>query len=108
MSDRRRTNAAEALRTADATSASTYGSIASREGSRERRSTRSPVENTDQNSRNDVSQERRRHTLKNYGPRLLLENSGSVARDHLASERTFLAYVRTSLALASAGVGEHL
>jgi len=36
---------------------------------------------------------------------LTLENSGSVARDHLASERTFLAYMRTSLALASAGVG---
>jgi len=29
---------------------------------------------------------------------------GSVARDHLASERTFLAYVRTSLTIASAGV----
>ncbi|KAH6911808.1 hypothetical protein BKA70DRAFT_1081584, partial [Coprinopsis sp. MPI-PUGE-AT-0042] len=35
---------------------------------------------------------------------LILENSGSVARDHLASERTFLAYVRTSLGLASMGV----
>ncbi|KAJ6496813.1 hypothetical protein DFH09DRAFT_1205102 [Mycena vulgaris] len=35
---------------------------------------------------------------------LLLENSGSVARDHLASERTFLAYVRTSLVVASTGV----
>ncbi|TDL23200.1 hypothetical protein BD410DRAFT_682530, partial [Rickenella mellea] len=35
---------------------------------------------------------------------LTLENSGSVARDHLASERTFLAYVRTSLAIASTGV----
>ncbi|PBK79302.1 hypothetical protein ARMGADRAFT_1093273 [Armillaria gallica] len=35
---------------------------------------------------------------------LTLQNNGSVARDHLASERTFLAYVRTSLALASAGV----
>ncbi|PBK68043.1 hypothetical protein ARMSODRAFT_958561 [Armillaria solidipes] len=35
---------------------------------------------------------------------LTLENNGSVARDHLASERTFLAYVRTSLVLASAGV----
>ncbi|KAJ7257910.1 hypothetical protein B0H12DRAFT_1110564 [Mycena haematopus] len=35
---------------------------------------------------------------------LLLENSGSVARDHLASERTFLAYVRTSLVIASTGV----
>ena len=37
---------------------------------------------------------------------LRLENSGSVARDHLASERTFLAYVRTSLTIASSGVGE--
>lgn len=37
---------------------------------------------------------------------LRLENSGSVARDHLASERTFLAYMRTSLAIASAGVGK--
>nr|GAT46634.1 predicted protein [Mycena chlorophos] len=36
--------------------------------------------------------------------RLILENRGSVARDHLASERTFLAYVRTSLAIAAAGV----
>ncbi|PBK67389.1 hypothetical protein ARMSODRAFT_306768 [Armillaria solidipes] len=35
---------------------------------------------------------------------LTLQNNGSVARDHLASERTFLAYIRTSLALASAGV----
>lgn len=36
---------------------------------------------------------------------LTLKNTGSVARDHLASERTFLAYVRTSLSFASAGVG---
>ncbi|KAG1868996.1 hypothetical protein DFJ58DRAFT_653713 [Suillus subalutaceus] len=35
---------------------------------------------------------------------LVLENKGNVARDHLASERTYLAYVRTSLACASAGV----
>ena len=41
----------------------------------------------------------------NYYISLTLQNSGSVARDHLASERTFLAYMRTSLALASAGVG---
>ena len=37
--------------------------------------------------------------------KLVLTNTGSVARDHLALERTFLAYVRTSLAIASAGVG---
>lgn len=41
-----------------------------------------------------------------YHISLILTNSGSVARDHLASERTFLAYVRTSLALASTGVGK--
>ncbi|KAG7452501.1 uncharacterized protein BT62DRAFT_925049 [Guyanagaster necrorhizus] len=35
---------------------------------------------------------------------LLLANNGSVARDHLASERTFLAYVRTSLVVTSVGV----
>lgn len=35
---------------------------------------------------------------------LLLENKGTVARDHLASERTFLAWLRTSLSLASVGV----
>jgi len=39
-----------------------------------------------------------------YNPQMIFENRGSTARDHLASERTFLAYVRTSLALASTGV----
>ncbi|THH14553.1 hypothetical protein EW146_g5786 [Bondarzewia mesenterica] len=42
--------------------------------------------------------------LYRFSPVLVLENTGSVARDHLALERTFLAYVRTSLAFASAGV----
>ncbi|KIJ09030.1 hypothetical protein PAXINDRAFT_139012 [Paxillus involutus ATCC 200175] len=35
---------------------------------------------------------------------LVLENKGNTARDHLASERTYLAYVRTSLACSGAGV----
>ncbi|KXJ95476.1 hypothetical protein Micbo1qcDRAFT_157428 [Microdochium bolleyi] len=33
-----------------------------------------------------------------------LENTGSVARDHLALERTFLAWLRTSLGFASIGI----
>ncbi|KAJ5490835.1 hypothetical protein N7539_002402 [Penicillium diatomitis] len=35
---------------------------------------------------------------------LELDNKGSVARDHLALERTFLAWLRTSLAFASIGI----
>ncbi|OBU01249.1 hypothetical protein VE01_00586 [Pseudogymnoascus verrucosus] len=41
--------------------------------------------------------------LEKYGS-LELENKGSVARDHLALERTFLAWLRTSLAFASIGI----
>ncbi|KAI9449575.1 hypothetical protein BJY52DRAFT_1419936, partial [Lactarius psammicola] len=43
-------------------------------------------------------------TMLPFSLSLTLQNTGSVARDHLASERTFLAYVRTSLSFASAGV----
>lgn len=42
--------------------------------------------------------------LKHLKPAIVIQNSGSAARDHLASERTFLAYVHTSLSLSSAGV----
>lgn len=35
---------------------------------------------------------------------LELENEGSVARDHLAIERTFLAWLRTSVTFASIGI----
>ena len=41
--------------------------------------------------------------LEKYGS-VSLENKGSVARDHLALERTFLAWLRTSLAFASIGI----
>ena len=51
-----------------------------------------------------TQQKRKSRRRRVVNPQLVLENCGSVARDHLASERTFLAYVRTSLALASAGV----
>ena len=43
-------------------------------------------------------------SLKRLNPAIILQNCGSVARDHLSSERTFLAYVHTSLCLSSAGV----
>ncbi|EKD11836.1 uncharacterized protein L3040_008987 [Drepanopeziza brunnea f. sp. 'multigermtubi'] len=42
-------------------------------------------------------------TMSKYGS-IELENKGSVARDHLALERTFLAWLRTSLAFASIGI----
>ena len=38
------------------------------------------------------------------GPRDAQENTGSVARDHLANERTFLAWIRTALAVIGLGV----
>lgn len=36
---------------------------------------------------------------------VLLPNQGSTARDHLANERTFLAWIRTALALVGVGIG---
>ena len=39
-----------------------------------------------------------------YSPSLILENKGSIARDHLANERTYLAWLRTSLSLITVGV----
>ncbi|KAM0793948.1 hypothetical protein BDR22DRAFT_815976 [Usnea florida] len=44
-----------------------------------------------------------REVAEKYGT-VELENKGSVARDHLALERTFLAWLRTSLAFASIGI----
>jgi uncharacterized membrane protein YidH (DUF202 family) len=41
--------------------------------------------------------------LARYGS-IELENRGSVARDHLALERTYLAWLRTSLSFASIGI----
>ncbi|KAK5102378.1 hypothetical protein LTR70_000163 [Exophiala xenobiotica] len=44
-----------------------------------------------------------RRIADKYGS-VTLDNKGSVARDHLALERTFLAWLRTSLAFASIGI----
>ncbi|CAI6332802.1 unnamed protein product [Periconia digitata] len=55
-------------------------------------------------SSQQTSVQGRWHTLwEKYGS-IELENKGSVARDHLALERTFLAWLRTSLSFASIGI----
>ncbi|KAJ9614274.1 hypothetical protein H2200_002410 [Cladophialophora chaetospira] len=59
-------------------------------------------DNGDMKKKNRVS-EWFKNTSEKYGS-VTLENKGSVARDHLALERTFLAWLRTSLAFASIGI----
>src|SRR6201999_2208983 len=58
--------------------------------------------NEDPKKKNRIS-EWFKSASEKYGS-VTLENKGSVARDHLALERTFLAWLRTSLAFASIGV----
>lgn len=61
----------------------------------------SPTRTTDESKEAQESWWRR--TFEKYGS-IELENKGSVARDHLALERTFLAWLRTSLSFASIGI----
>ncbi|KAF7317956.1 DUF202 domain-containing protein [Mycena kentingensis (nom. inval.)] len=70
-------------------------------------SPRDSDENADEPAATQAPSQTRTHApplVRRLNVAFTLENSGSVARDHLASERTFLAYVRTSLAIASTGV----
>ena len=62
----------------------------------------SPEEPSTEEDKDDTPPWYKRIAYK-YGS-ISLENKGSVARDHLALERTFLAWLRTSLAFASIGV----
>ena len=62
-----------------------------------------PSPPTSSNSSQDLKQpwyRRLGHSFQSIS----LENKGSVARDHLALERTFLAWLRTSLAFSSIGI----
>jgi putative membrane protein len=45
------------------------------------------------------------HCITTTTSKTAIPNTGSVARDHLANERTFLAWFRTGLALTGFGVG---
>ncbi|KAL1969468.1 hypothetical protein VTN77DRAFT_8906 [Rasamsonia byssochlamydoides] len=103
---------------------SNYQSVQSRDNSREPgTSAEGPAQDTQQgaessrngntagagspSTRNGAAPETRtpwhRRLVDKYGA-LELDNKGSVARDHLALERTFLAWLRTSLAFASIGI----
>ena len=63
-----------------------------------------PTTSKGKNHNPNPTQDIHHPSITHFHPTLVLQNKGSVARDHLASERTFLAYVRTSLGMASAGV----
>ncbi|KAH7364180.1 hypothetical protein BKA65DRAFT_590543 [Rhexocercosporidium sp. MPI-PUGE-AT-0058] len=60
-------------------------------------------EGTMNNETEDEDESWWERVVSKYGS-IELENKGSVARDHLALERTFLAWLRTSLAFASIGI----
>jgi len=64
----------------------------------------SPTGSTNHDEETSFSRNQLAALYHRYNPQKIFENRGSTARDHLASERTFLAYVRTSLSLASTGV----
>lgn len=55
------------------------------------------------NTNNDARRLPSMTTLLTNGP-VCLENTGSTARDHLANERTYLAWMRTGLALVGASL----
>ncbi|KAI5920083.1 hypothetical protein F4810DRAFT_684666 [Camillea tinctor] len=74
---------------------------------RHQSSQQAPANGTHNGTENNSQPQEKEHWLRSYLGTIWsieLENKGSVARDHLALERTFLAWLRTSLAFASIGI----
>ena len=95
------------IREADDTPGRTYNT-ANMDGtppSSKRTSKKAPASNPGGNEEEDKPEMTPwyKRVAEKYGS-VSLENKGSVARDHLALERTFLAWLRTSLAFASIGI----
>ncbi|RLV95388.1 40S ribosomal protein S30-B [Spathaspora sp. JA1] len=79
-----------------------YGAIDDHTQPTSRRSNPSSLRNQEINETPDKRDEN--HLLR-FSASQILENKGSVARDHMANERTFLAWLRTSLAFITIGIG---
>ncbi|KAI1504398.1 hypothetical protein F5X99DRAFT_372172 [Biscogniauxia marginata] len=83
-----------------------YQSTQTSTGLRNRQQSQQATTNGARNGTSNPHAEEK-HWLRNYLGAIWsieLENKGSVARDHLALERTFLAWLRTSLSFASIGI----
>lgn len=89
------------IRAGDGHGSRTYNTADGEQG----RSTKTPkpVAATDSTERRTDKSSWLKRMADKYGS-ITLDNKGSVARDHLALERTFLAWLRTSLAFASIGI----